>query len=646
MPCDTDIAPRFRFARCQLDTIMKLRDRRMSKVKDVLSKMPSSLYEIYSQHLKNLTALDDWQIMRRILALVSFSVRPVSVAEVAEFAILEPEMTTITEDDRSDISDSLSMLSPLLAVRNSIVSLAHKTVQEFLSTDARISYARLSIPTDDAITTSSEIGLICLQYLRITQAPVSTISEARLTKEPNTPHLNKLIEQYRFLRYAATNWSYHYREQATYCVAAIAATLPLEAIPNLWHAWLFLQKADIWQNKLQLAVIIAGASVRAPLGWSAGSWQKRRAYRVRDYTRGKNEGIGSTLNTNEIIGGSQGSTAPDRGVSAVANLDFHDLSIVLLEIALQTDIFSQSSEILARIDSNDDLDRYQSHLAKLTESASEKMGIQYGDAVASCLSKVKWNPHLALPGRRLLPQYLELGITQDVCSPLWAMLKTGFRAYYTDRKRMRLAAQHTSHETPNWSAPCEANGRYKSQPVRSTGAYRASAPSHADRLAFSDGYAAAASLCRLSDPDTSAAYIDNRGSRRLRRDEARCLLREQDLNTVGHTEQELSDLWLTGQVPNVEGCMKSIEPIVHNLRPASQRDTMLEETADDDEEWMYWGKKGRACRNKASDSSSSRCRLTVTDRVVGVTRQLARPEPTYNTMPTELGADIVLPVVE
>jgi len=66
---------------------------------------------------------------------VSYSARPVTVAEVAEFAILEDGMTNVQPEERfEDFTEILSLISSLINVQDGNLTLAHKSVQDFLVT--------------------------------------------------------------------------------------------------------------------------------------------------------------------------------------------------------------------------------------------------------------------------------------------------------------------------------------------------------------------------------------------------------------------------------------------------------------------------------------------------------------------------------
>jgi hypothetical protein len=239
--------------------LSKLKDRRVKKIREVLDKMPESLQSTYSQILHELHSSDDWPILERTLAFVSYSARPVTIREVAEFAILEDEMTTIQSEERfEDFGDILSLISSLIDVQDGHLALAHKSVQEFLNAEPETSvswWLKDSILYEGA---DLYIAKRCLQYLSFPQRPACEFKEYRDVENPNAKHLARLLSDYPLLDYAASRWAYHVRSEEVRKMVAkeMRNTLPLTAEPNLWKAWLLLQRADIWETRVQLARLL------------------------------------------------------------------------------------------------------------------------------------------------------------------------------------------------------------------------------------------------------------------------------------------------------------------------------------------------------------------------------------------------------
>ena len=271
----------FRYAHCQLETMAKLRDRRWTTVQKLLQTMPKTIAESYQRILYDAAELDDWSVIQRILLLVSFSARPITLPEVSEFAILEAtydHTTGFNPDDRYDLSEAIRTISSLITIRDGFITLAHKSVHDFFA-EASEPYQLFNTFQDADLS----IAKICLQYLRIPQRPVVDIPEMVTARAPNTSQLEKLLKEYPLLDYAANHWSRHLqtKELQQRLLSDLVATLSLFWEPNLWKAWLMLQKAEIWENQIQLAVILCEALVYGATvpGWSRNFWQQRQDYR-------------------------------------------------------------------------------------------------------------------------------------------------------------------------------------------------------------------------------------------------------------------------------------------------------------------------------------------------------------------------------
>jgi hypothetical protein len=218
-------------------------------VQEVLDNMFKNFYSTYSRVIFDLqrsaTVLID-----RILAFVSDSARPAAVAEVAEFAILDDDMTSIRPGERfEDFTEILSLIGSLINIQDGILILAHKSVQDFFVTERERNDLIYAVNLLDG---GAEIYIArrCLHYLTFSQPPGREIAEARKFKDLNMRHLTKLLADYSLLDYTASRWPYHVRskELQEKFVKEMEATLSLTVEPTLWKAWLMLQRADIWEN--------------------------------------------------------------------------------------------------------------------------------------------------------------------------------------------------------------------------------------------------------------------------------------------------------------------------------------------------------------------------------------------------------------
>jgi hypothetical protein len=143
----------------------------------------------------------------------------------------------------------------------------------------------------------------------------------------------------------------------------------------------------------------------------------------------------------------------------------HDLAVILLEVALQTNLYSDLDLILSNISSEKDLKGHLKDMLALSKYAETIMGKQYSAVVNECLFIAK--PAITTDEfRRANILELQDDAMEKFHAPLQSMLKSGFRASrgsVTARRRSKV--QHTgsapsasSHAT----APTSSYAYYKS----------------------------------------------------------------------------------------------------------------------------------------------------------------------------------------
>jgi hypothetical protein len=86
-------------------------------VKEALATILKDIISTYERILIGLRKYDAWNIIERILVLVSYSVRLVALIEATEFVILEDGMVTVLSEERfSDFTNILSLIHNLIIV--------------------------------------------------------------------------------------------------------------------------------------------------------------------------------------------------------------------------------------------------------------------------------------------------------------------------------------------------------------------------------------------------------------------------------------------------------------------------------------------------------------------------------------------------
>lgn len=266
-----------------------MKDRRTKRIQQSLTELPTDLFKTYSRIIGSLENSGEQSLAARILMFVCYSARPVTLAEVAEFAILEDGMTSIDPQDRlEDFAAIIAPLSSLLDIRGDVLALSHKSVQEYLVAGHRRGLLQVFAGSEDLFDANGGadlyIALRCVQYLNIEQKPVRDLDRPADASRPNARHLSELHGQYPLLEYAATRWAHHARRKEAQLLLyqRLNETLPVITHTNLWKAWIMLQPADIWENQLALCRVVAEASIRgwACPAWSVGFWKERHLYRI------------------------------------------------------------------------------------------------------------------------------------------------------------------------------------------------------------------------------------------------------------------------------------------------------------------------------------------------------------------------------
>jgi hypothetical protein len=419
------ISLRFRWAQCQLDVLSKLRDRRGVTVEKALERLPTDLHVTYQRLLAAIPD-DDRALVLRMLNFVALSARPVTLDEVAEYAIVEEGMVKVASENRfADCNDVLFLCGNLVSVQDTILSLAHKSVKDFL-----LSADVAARPTNDLDDLEIEIGRTCLTYLSFVEPYNSKTSVS------NTEHLKELRKCYPFLEYAAAMWPHHLRRVS--CQNAlkhlVQSSLSLLDECTLWKTWLILQPADIWDNQIQLAYFLCDAVIRSPdmTGWVLDFWDVRQALRKKDRSKSphpRSIGEKSTLlsSTSARPPYQHVQTSSRTFLTMVKGKQAYTLAVLLLEVALQKSLESVVGEEQSMGSSYDTLDKHITLLHGMSEKAQSRMGQQYGDVVRDCI-KLATLGFDGLPAQKsLLSADQEQQILwEKCCNPLQQIARAGF----------------------------------------------------------------------------------------------------------------------------------------------------------------------------------------------------------------------------
>lgn len=195
---------RFRWASCQLDSLKTCRNPR--SVRRALKSLPKTLDDTYARILYNINE-DDSQYALRILYWLSHSMRPISLAELAEAIVVD-----VNENPRFDVEnrfpepeDILMICSSLISVESgtespsaagvsTTVKLAHYSVKEYL-VSKRIFNGPAKAYGIEAGKANACIAAICLAYL------LQFDKSDSLTSQPS--------KNFPLALYAAECWMHH-----------------------------------------------------------------------------------------------------------------------------------------------------------------------------------------------------------------------------------------------------------------------------------------------------------------------------------------------------------------------------------------------------------------------------------------------------
>ena len=195
----------FRCAVCQLDTLAKCRNRTM--LRKSLATLPQTLDQTYDRILSAISE-EDCVYAMRILQWLTFSARPLSVREVAEFVALDVARDPAFDRDEvlEDPLEALTICSSLVTISTNqakgksdpaqqIIALAHYSVQEYLVSD-RIQRGPTKQYKMHEAKCHGGITDGCLKYLQQLQQPIS----------------EEVLHTSALARYAAEFWSSHLRQ--------------------------------------------------------------------------------------------------------------------------------------------------------------------------------------------------------------------------------------------------------------------------------------------------------------------------------------------------------------------------------------------------------------------------------------------------
>ncbi|KAF7546581.1 hypothetical protein G7Z17_g8338 [Cylindrodendrum hubeiense] len=188
----------FRWARLCMDRLSILRTGR--DVKDALQDMPTTLNSTYVGILGRIQD-HDCEIAREALLWLCFSLRPLTLEELAEAVVLRESDMDIDDDCRLTRPIMIIDICRDLVVRSDhFVTLAHDSIRTFL-TSPNIRSTTAAFFALDPADAHSRILRKCLCYLSLGGFASGPVSEAE--------DFYNRIKSYPLISYAATYWPIH-----------------------------------------------------------------------------------------------------------------------------------------------------------------------------------------------------------------------------------------------------------------------------------------------------------------------------------------------------------------------------------------------------------------------------------------------------
>ncbi|KAI1610467.1 hypothetical protein EDD36DRAFT_326771 [Exophiala viscosa] len=216
----------FRWVQCQLDEIARLRTD--AAIKKALTRLPSSIQGAYTRILQSISQ-EDAVYARRALLWLAHATIPLTLPELAEAVVLEPEFDRLDpEADLNDPNDILEICGSMVAYNSlsGTARLAHHSVREFLSGSLNEN-SYFYMPARSSHRVMAET---CLSYILLDD----------FSKGPfYGSDFRKMLKRFPLIRYAAQTWPSHVRRSGAEkdILPLILRLLTPETNGNFWF-WL------------------------------------------------------------------------------------------------------------------------------------------------------------------------------------------------------------------------------------------------------------------------------------------------------------------------------------------------------------------------------------------------------------------------
>ncbi len=166
-------------------------------VRTALQKLPGELDRTYNEAMERIRSQnkEDVDLAHRVLSWISFALRPLTVTEMRHAVSVQPDQTSIDEDDLIDEEILVSVCAGLVVIdqESEVIRLIHYTTQDYFDRNRKTQFP-------DGQT---NITKTCLTYLsfEVFQSGYCNDDEQMEARLQNNP----------LFQYAAQNWGKHAR---------------------------------------------------------------------------------------------------------------------------------------------------------------------------------------------------------------------------------------------------------------------------------------------------------------------------------------------------------------------------------------------------------------------------------------------------
>ena len=254
---------RFRWAFCQLEELKKLKLTKPSQVEKALTALPASLYDTYERMLVGIDAEYRKEAVI-LLKWLAYARSPLSLGELAEVMVINPEDGTVDTDDRGSPEDTLDILSGLVTIIGNRDETADDEGDDGYNDDIDANNEQSTRQYCRRIDNETKVRLAhysVKEYLESKRIATSRVKQFGLTEAKGHQFLTQscityiinyssslkktLTEQdllaFPMLEYAARTWFYHSLLQQP---GDVSREMSLVCSERIKHHWLLVHQPD------------------------------------------------------------------------------------------------------------------------------------------------------------------------------------------------------------------------------------------------------------------------------------------------------------------------------------------------------------------------------------------------------------------